>query len=87
LDGNIGIGIHCGSFSFAEIPHSFSYIVGVTGTLQTLSDAEKKIVSDDYKVKVFTFMPSVFGSNKRKFAKEADVYVENKDDYYKIIAE
>ena len=32
-------------------------------------------------------MPSVFGSNKRKFAKEADVYVENKDDYYKIIAE
>ena len=44
LDGNICIGIHCGSFSFAEIPHSFSYIVGVTGTLQTLSDAEKKIV-------------------------------------------
>ena len=44
LNGNIYVGIHCGSFSFAEIPHSFSYIVGVTGTLQTLSNAEKKIV-------------------------------------------
>ena len=32
-------------------------------------------------------MPSVFGDNKRRFAEENDVYVENKDDHHIILTE
>ena len=56
--------------------------MGVTGTLKTLSKSETQIVEEVYKIKKKTFMPSVFGENKRKFAKEADVNIVNKDDYY-----
>ena len=56
--------------------------MGVTGTLKTLSKSEKNIVEGVYNIKKSTFMPSVFGVNKRQFAKEADVYIENKENYF-----
>ncbi len=87
LKKNISIGIKCGSFSYAETPRSFDFIMGVTGTLKTLSDAEKKIVENVYNIKKNTYMPSVYGDNKRQFAEEADVFVENKDDYYSRLRE
>ncbi len=34
----------CGSYSFAEIPFKFDVILGVTGTLESLSDIEKGII-------------------------------------------
>ena len=82
LKNNISIGIKCGSYSYAEIPLSFDFIMGVTGTLKTLSDTERKIVQDVYNIKNETYMPSVYGDNKLQFAKEADVNIVNKDDYY-----
>jgi hypothetical protein len=82
LNDNISIGIKCGSYSYAEIPLSFDFIMGVTGTLKTLSDAERKIVENIYNIQKNTYMPSVYGENKRQFAKEADVFIEKKDDYY-----
>ena len=87
LNNNISIGIKCGSFSYAEIPHSFDFIMGVTGTLKTLSTAERSIVEDIYNIKKNTYMPSVFGANKRQFAEEADVLIENKDDYFNRLRE
>ncbi|CAF5118665.1 unnamed protein product, partial [Rotaria sp. Silwood1] len=45
LEENVGILINCGIFSYAEMPHDFSYIGGVTGTLKTLASVEKKILS------------------------------------------
>ena len=42
LHENISIRINCCSFSYAEISLQFQYIMGVTGTLETLSDLEKK---------------------------------------------
>jgi hypothetical protein len=36
-------------------------IMGVSGTLKTMSQVEKKIISDDYNIKIFTYMPSIFG--------------------------
>ena len=65
-----------------EIPKQFKFIMGVTGTLKTLTKAERDIVVDVYNIRKNTYMPSVFGENKRQFAKEADVYIENKDNYY-----
>ncbi|CAG9315944.1 unnamed protein product [Blepharisma stoltei] len=85
LNENIFIGINCGMFSFAEIPHKFKYIMGVTGTLKTLGDYEKIIIQNEYKIALNTYMPSVFGENNRKFRKNKDVHIENIDDYHKRI--
>ncbi|XP_047142319.2 uncharacterized protein LOC105845986 [Hydra vulgaris] len=81
LNEVVSIGIRCGSFSFAEIPYNFHYITGVRGTLKTLTKSERKIV-ETYGIKKFTYTPSIFGENKRRFAKEADVHIENSDDYF-----
>ena len=60
LDANIFIGIRCGSFSYAEIPKRFQFILGVTGTLQTLSGAEKK-------VSLFNTYKNIFLTHKENF--------------------
>lgn len=65
LEQNVGILVNCGTFSFAEMPHDFFYITGVTGTLKTLADAEKEILTRIYKVKKNTYMPSLFGGCRR----------------------
>ncbi|KAL4489799.1 hypothetical protein ABPG72_022439 [Tetrahymena utriculariae] len=85
LRENTFIRIKCGSFSYSEIPFEFNCIVGVTGTLETLSVPEKNIVQKIYKITKSTYIPSVFGKNKRKFAEQKDIHVENEDDYFKTL--
>jgi hypothetical protein len=36
----------------------------------------------DYKIERFSFIPSVFGENKRLFRPEADFMVVSQDDFY-----
>ena len=57
--------------------------MGVTGTLKTLSDPEKAIVSDVFGIKKKTFMPSVFGKNNLN--PNMPIFIENKSDYYNTI--
>ncbi|CAG9315978.1 unnamed protein product [Blepharisma stoltei] len=85
LNENIFIGIKCGIFSFAEVPLKFKYIMGVTGTLETLGNYEKNIIENIYNIKIQTYMPSVFGDNRRTFAIEKDVRVEASEGYYLAI--
>ncbi|KAL4508491.1 hypothetical protein ABPG72_003795 [Tetrahymena utriculariae] len=85
LEENCFIGIRCGSFSYAEIPLRFEFIVGVSGTIKTLSEPEWYIIKNEYNINTFTIIPSVFGKNKLKFAEKNDIYVENSDDYFKVI--
>ncbi|EAR87661.2 helicase carboxy-terminal domain protein (macronuclear) [Tetrahymena thermophila SB210] len=87
LQENTFILLRCGSFSYSEIPFQFENIIGVTGTLETLNDFEKNIVQKIFKITKSTFIPSVFGKNKRKFAQKDDTYVESEDDYFKILRE
>ncbi|CAF5093439.1 unnamed protein product, partial [Rotaria sp. Silwood1] len=54
LETNVGIIIHCGTFSYAEMPLDFSFIVGVTGTLKTLATTEKTILQEVYGVQKTT---------------------------------
>ena len=61
--------------------------MGVSGTLKTLSDQEKYIIKDHYKIEYHTYMPSMFGANKLKFDKKEHVTVENKDDFYGSICD
>ncbi|EAR88867.2 helicase carboxy-terminal domain protein (macronuclear) [Tetrahymena thermophila SB210] len=82
---NTFISIKCGSFSYSEIPFKFDCIVGVTGTLDTLSESETKIVQKIYNITKFTYIPSVFGGNYHKFDEKSDMHVENEDNYFKVI--
>jgi len=85
LDDYINITIRCGAFSYAELPHRFVNIIRVTGTLEHLSSAEKEVMKDSYFIDTETYMPSVYGENKGTFALNADIKIENKDDYFMTI--
>lgn len=87
IEKNTGVLTNCGSFSYAEIAKEFNFIMGVTGTLITLSDPEKMIVKKEFGIKESTYMPSVFGENKCTFREEADTHVVNKADYFMRICE
>lgn len=73
LESNVGIILNCGTFSYAEMPHDFIYITGVTGTLKTLAKPEKEILQSVYGIDKSTFMPSVFGENNRNYNSRNDV--------------
>ena len=74
--------INCGTFSYAEIPHEFSYIIDVTGTLETLARPEKEILAKMYHVERNTFMPSVFGKSNRNYDFENDVAAVAQSEYF-----
>jgi hypothetical protein len=42
LAENTFLKFNCGEYSYAEIPKSFVYILGVTGTLEALIPEERK---------------------------------------------
>ena len=85
LGENIGILIKCGSFSYADIPEEFKYILGVTGTLKSLSEPERFVIENDYNIKIKTYAPSVFGANNLKFSPLNDIFIENINDYTAVI--
>jgi hypothetical protein len=85
LRENISISINCGNFSYAEVPHSFKNIMGVTGTLRTLSEPEKNIVRNVYGIQKNTYSPSVFGVNNLIFREDADIKIENGSDFLNVI--
>jgi hypothetical protein len=53
--------IHSASFSYAEFPKRYEGILGVSGTLRTLSKQETAILSDEYGLSKFTYLPSAYG--------------------------
>ncbi|CAF0934036.1 unnamed protein product [Adineta steineri] len=88
LDDNVGILINCGTFSYAEMPHEFVFIGGVTGTLKTLAKVEKKILENVYSITRKTYIPSVYGESNRKYNPSFDVQVVNESEYFmKIFGE
>jgi hypothetical protein len=71
------LNIGCGSFSYSELPKwSFKGIIGVTGTLSSLSPAEQKIIADEYNLKTYTYTPSMYGESKLSFKKDSHVLME-----------
>jgi preprotein translocase subunit SecA len=58
----------------------------LTGTLDSLSDAERAIVSEKYRVTKYTFNPSMYGKSKLQFKPVGDVIMETDvDRYYQTI--
>ena len=64
LSKNLKLLVECGEFLFARLPQDFDLVMGVTGTLETMSPAERRIVKDDYQIKRMVYMPSVYGKNQ-----------------------
>ncbi|KAL1390322.1 hypothetical protein pipiens_012429, partial [Culex pipiens pipiens] len=63
---------HLGSMSYAKLPENFPLILGVSGTLTTLSSYEKKVVKDHYNITDLSVMPSFFGGSNLKFNETQD---------------
>ena len=85
-----GVMVHCGAFSYAEMlrgKHVFAHIIGVTGTLKTLSSAEKTIIHQVFGIERYSYMPSAYGRNKLAFRKNDGVKVEEGADYHKELLE
>jgi energy-coupling factor transporter ATP-binding protein EcfA2 len=57
-----------GEISLAEIPHHYEKIIGVSGTLEVLGNTALEFLKDKYNVSKFVSLPSVYGSNKLRFA-------------------
>lgn len=55
--------------------------MGVTGTLANLSEPEKKVIEEDYGIKLNTYIPSVYGKSNRHFNEGRDVHVLPEDQY------
>lgn len=64
--------LNCGSFSYAELPKSYDSIIGVTGTLRSLSPGERNVLSQEYKINKSTYVPSVYGSGDNVLAFAGD---------------
>jgi hypothetical protein len=58
MDMNIGISPFCGMLSFAELPVSFDFILGLTGSLKGLSTREVNVLRTVNDVQHFTYIPS-----------------------------
>uniref|UniRef100_A0A6B2KZ85 SecA family profile domain-containing protein n=1 Tax=Arcella intermedia TaxID=1963864 RepID=A0A6B2KZ85_9EUKA len=86
LKSNIGILVNCGTFSYAEMPHDFSYIAGVSGTLKTLAEPERKILSKVYHINKMTYLPSVFDNVTRDFDRDPEKHIsyEEEEEQYEM---
>ncbi|CAF0846527.1 unnamed protein product [Adineta steineri] len=82
LEENVGLLVHCGDFSYAEMPHDFAYIAGVTGTLKTLAKSERDILTNVYQIHEHTFLPSVFAKNNRTYKPSNHVEVVDESQYF-----
>ncbi len=54
-------------------------------SLETLSDPEKKVITDDYNIVKMTYVASVFGINNLQFIEKDDIKIENSNDYFNRI--
>ncbi|XP_052567108.1 protein translocase subunit SecA-like [Culex pipiens pallens] len=66
------LNLSLGSTSYAKIPEAFPLILGVSGTLTTLSNYEKKIVNNYYNIQEMSVMSSFFGASNLKFNQATD---------------
>ncbi len=82
---NMAIFLKCGIFSYAEIPKKFDLIIGVTGTLDTLTNHQQQIIRDEYKIERKIYMPSLFGSKTFRFDLEKDIHIEEDNDFHTAI--
>ena len=65
-DKNVNISLIIGQFSYAELPKYFDHILGVSGTVEAISDFRKKIMREEYKITDIYTLPSIYGDSHRE---------------------
>jgi len=78
---NLGLRINCGAYSFAKIPETFNLILGVTGTLQNVTETQREIITKVYKILEETHMPSVFGKSNLQYNHKDNFIVVSKKEH------
>ena len=77
-----------GNFSYNYLATEFSFIMGVTATLENISSKVQEDLKEIYKINKFTYAPSVYGKKKlADFNFEKDLIICSQEDYFKKIAE
>jgi hypothetical protein len=79
-DLSIGINLHCGRYSYAEVPKDYAYILGTTGTLSSFSLEDTSITFSPYNINVQTFIPSVYGPSRLSWNKAENLVIVSGDD-------
>ncbi|KAL4450790.1 hypothetical protein ABPG74_011632 [Tetrahymena malaccensis] len=83
MNENLSIIINVGCFSFAQIPQEYQLVLGVSGTLEDMSEYQKNLTKNLFNIRKLTISPSIYGQSKFSFKKEKDVVVkENKFLYH-----
>ncbi|KAL4512826.1 hypothetical protein ABPG72_017511 [Tetrahymena utriculariae] len=75
LQQYISLQLYCGHVSYALIPETYSAILGVTGTLQSLNQQMKQCLQK-YNISTEVYIPSMFGDSKLDFKEGYMVKVE-----------
>jgi predicted GTPase len=78
-----GLIIPCGAYSYIDLirdPHRYRAILGATGTLRQLSEPERQIVRDEFKIHRESYLPSAYGANQLTFNENAPGIVEVVED-------
>ena len=88
LDSKIFFFVDIGLYSYAELPKLYSFIMGATGTLATLSPMQKNELKDVYGIRRETYMPSVYPSGDFRFAGDSpdDVKLVPRDEFNKVLS-
>lgn len=89
LEKQLCLHVNCGTFSYAEIPKRYDVLMGVSGTIDCISDTEAKILVEDYHFQKFSFMPSVYPASRLQFSGDTvdGVKLTTAEDFYMRIAQ
>ncbi|MDR0288893.1 MAG: hypothetical protein LBH78_02485 [Rickettsiales bacterium] len=74
------LNIDCGEVSYAKLPEKYPLILGVSGTLTTLNDHEKKAVRESYNIRENSILPSFFGDSHLKFNSSENFTSQNSEE-------
>jgi hypothetical protein len=61
--------------------------LGVTGTLDAISESEQNIIQDVFKIRNFTYIPSIYGDSNLIFEGEERIRIFNTTDYFMKITD
>jgi hypothetical protein len=67
LEKKLAFTLDCGNFSYAQLPKEYDCLMGVTGTLKTLSEPELSLLQNEFHINKFTYIPSMYGANQLDF--------------------
>ncbi|ETO08110.1 hypothetical protein RFI_29276 [Reticulomyxa filosa] len=82
---NIFLSFQIGSFSYVTVPEHFYSIMGVSGTLETLSASEKGVMEKGYHISKHTYLPSLFGKSRLVFAEKGSIFIVDENNYFTIL--